>query len=201
MRWFVYFVFLAQTICKTKLEMSALLLRKSFKTNTVIQINDIWVWAICKAVILSSFLEKATSEWSVWGIRDYYCRGRPAARIQHTVWLWEVDSLDGLRKGVGLHSSPTVMSSHVLIFHSFYQSLHCGRHTWNFLCFFVFVLNLKGLKEHYLNIEQCWARYSKNVINCIHLLRKQLNYFANLSIAKVRKLLSITQHHKRCLPA
>lgn len=119
MRWFVYFVFLAQTICKSKLEMSALLTRRCIKTNTVIQVTDIWVWAICRAVIWSSFLEKATSEWSVWGIRDYYCRERPAARIQHSVWLWEVDSLDRLRKGVGLQSSPTMMSSHVLIFHSF----------------------------------------------------------------------------------
>lgn len=167
MKWLVYFVSLAQTICKTKLEMSALLLKKCFKTNSIIQINSIWVWAIFKAVIMFSFFsEKATSEWSVQGIRDYYCRGRLAARIQHTVgsgrWILWTD-----RKEKAWGYTHCQQWYHLMFW--FFTVFTRGFALWEthleFFNFFVFVLNLKGLRELYQNIEHCWARYLKNVIN------------------------------------
>lgn len=57
-RWIVYFVFLAQTICKTKLKVSAFHLGKWWKTNTIIQINNIWVWDLCKTDILKNVSNK-----------------------------------------------------------------------------------------------------------------------------------------------
>lgn len=102
MRWFFYFVILAQTFHKTRLEMSALLLRKCIKTKNITQINDIWIWIICKAVISST----------LFGSRRWILRT--------------------LKEGMKLQSSPKVMSSRFDFSFLFPKSLHCGRHTWNY---------------------------------------------------------------------
>ena len=107
------------------------------------EIDYVLFRAICKAVISSSFWRGPPQNEVFEGQENNIVKGRPAARNQHTAWLRDMDSLDGQSKGVGILSLPTMMSSHVLIFHFYYQRVWNAR---DFFYFFVFVSNVKMLK-------------------------------------------------------